>query len=320
MTAPPDPIEDRAPATLPAAVETPPPVATRHVSPLRGIGLILLSTVFMAAGDTASKYLTGLGVQPPMISWMRYCVFFSILAVAVAATGGVRGLRTRRPGMQILRGLGVVGSTILFVFALRYLPVADATAASFVAPLFVTALSIPLLGEKVGWRRWTATLVGLLGVLIVVRPGGANFSLASLLPILTASCWAVALIVTRMMSVTENPLTTFAWSAAVGLIVLSGMLPFFWTSPTPEILAVGAFIGVASTIGHWLVILAFRHGEASLLAPFSYMQLMWASLFGFVVFTALPDLWTWVGAAVIAASGLYTAHRERVRAREALRR
>jgi drug/metabolite transporter (DMT)-like permease len=190
-----------------------------------------------------------------------------------------------------------------------------ATATSFVTPLFVTALSIPLLGETVGWRRWLATLVGLVGVLIVVRPGGAGFQLASLLPVVSALSWAFGLIMTRMMSTTENPITTLAYSAIVGFIILTAMLPLQWQPLSGQTILIGMFIGIASTIGHWLLILAYRHADASLLAPFSYAQLLWASLFGYFLFAVLPDIWTLVGAVIIAGSGLYTAHRERIRAR-----
>lgn len=284
-----------------------------------GIGLILLSSVFMSASDVVSKLLTE--TTPPLqVTWLRYCSFVVIMLIIVARTGGVARMRTRRPKLQLLRGIGVVASSIIFVVSLKSLPIADATATSFVAPLFVTALSIPILGETIGWRRWTATLVGLLGVLIVVRPGGAGFHAASLLPALSALSWAFALIITRMMSTTESPMTTLVWSALVGLVLVSALLPFVWQPLTPRTVALGIFIGVASTIGHWVVILAFRHADASVLAPFSYMQLLGVSVLGYFAFSVLPDTWTLVGAVVIAGSGLYIAHRERIRARRLMDR
>ncbi|WP_248309786.1 DMT family transporter [Bosea sp. Tri-44] len=293
----------------PAPAEPPP----RRDNSLRGIGLMLLGSVFLSAADVASKYLTA--TTPAIqVVWLRYAAF-ALIMLAVAAPGGFAQLRPKRMGMQILRGVAVTVSSILFVSSLKYLPIADATATSFVAPLFVTALSIPILGEKIGWRRWTATAVGLIGVLIVVRPGGSDFQLASMLPVLSAVTWAFALIVTRMMSASENPVTTLAWSAVVGCLVLSALQPLTWQPLTTEALLVGVFIGVSSTVGHWFVIQAFRHADASLLAPFSYVQLLWASAFGFLLFSVLPDAFTWLGSAIIIASGLYTAHRERIRAR-----
>lgn len=298
----------------PAPAEPPQRPAPRRENSLRGIGLMLLGSVFLSAADVASKYLTA--TTPAIqVVWLRYAAF-ALIMLAVAAPGGFAQLKPRRMSMQILRGVAVTVSSILFVSSLRYLPIADATATSFVSPLFVTALSIPILGEKIGWRRWTATAVGLIGVLIVVRPGGSDFQLASMLPVLSAATWAFALIVTRMMSATENPVTTLAWSAVVGCLVLSVLQPLTWQPLSTEALLVGLFIGVSSTVGHWFVIQAFRHADASLLAPFSYVQLLWASAFGFILFSVLPDAFTWFGSAIIIASGLYTAHRERIRARK----
>lgn len=294
-----------------------PAASLRSDNGLLGIGIMLLATIFLSAGDAASKYLAT-SVPALHIVWLRYAISGLILLAIVVVKNDWKLFRTRRPGMHLLRGCGAIGSSILFVSSLKQLPIADATATSFVAPLFVTALSIPMLGERVGWRRWLATLAGLIGVLIVVRPGGAGFQLASLLPAISALCWAFSLIVTRMMSGTENAIATVTYSTVFGALVMTLLLPLHWVTPTWEIALVGLFIGAVSTAGHWLVILAFRYAGASLLAPFSYIQLFWASLFGFLLFAALPDAWTLVGAVIIAASGLYTAHRERIRAKQVL--
>lgn len=299
---------------MPAQREAVTAMPPRRDAPLSGIGLMLLASIFLSSADVASKYLAAASVPALQITWLRYAAFATIMLAIALKDGGAR-LRPKRLHMQLLRAIAVTLSSIIFVSSLKYLPIADATATSFVAPLFVTALSIPILGEKVGWRRWSATLAGLIGVLIVVRPGGADFQAASLLPALSAATWAFALIVTRMMSATEDPVTTLAWSAVVGFLLLTLLQPLGWRPLTTEALAVGAFIGIASTIGHWFVIIAFRHADASLLAPFSYVQLLWASLFGYVLFSVLPDVWTLIGSLIIAASGLYTAHRERMRAR-----
>ncbi|AOG06370.1 DMT family transporter [Bosea sp. RAC05] len=300
------------PPPIPTAIATPP----RRDAPLRGIAFVLLASIFLTSADMVSKLLTQ-QISPLQVSWLRYCTFTLIMLGIVWRRGGLARLSTQRPVLQVLRGIGLLASSVLFVMALRYMPLADATATGFVAPLFVTALSIPILRETIGWRRWTATLVGFAGVLIVVRPGGAGFQIASLLAVASALSWAFAMIMTRMMSRTESPLTTLAYSALVGLGLLSLAVPFVWSPVTPTIVAMGVFIGVSSTMGHWLIVLAYRHGDASLLAPFSYIQLLWASLFGLFIFSVLPDLWTLVGAVIIAGSGLYTAHRERIKAREA---
>lgn len=292
-----------------------PAASLRRDNGLLGIGIMLLATIFLSAGDAASKYLAS-SVPALHIVWLRYATSaLFLLAIIGWQRRGVT-LRTRRAGMHLLRGIGLIGSSMLFVSSLKYLPIADATATSFVAPLFVTALSIPMLGERVGWRRWLATTIGLIGVLIVVRPGGAGFQLASLLPVASSLCWAFSLIITRLMSGTEDPIATVTYSTVFGALLMTLLLPLHWIEPTVEIALIGIFIGAVSTAGHWLVIVAFRFAGASLLAPFSYIQLLWATLAGYILWSALPDLWTYVGAVIIAASGLYTAHRERLRAQQ----
>lgn len=304
------------PQALPAPPE-PSAVAAASLSrqrPALGIALVLAATVFLGCSDTTAKYLAS-SLPAVEIAWIRYFVFSLIMLPAVLWQGPKRVLRSARPGLQIFRGFGLVTSSILFITGLRYLPVAEATATSFAAPLFITALSIPFLGERVGPRRWAATIVGLMGVLIVVRPGTSAFDPASILPLLSAFGWASAVVATRRTSAGDGAVTTLAYSAIVGVAVLSVLVPFVWIVPDWTSVALATFIGFAATTGHWLIVLAFRHGDASVLAPFTYCQLVWVTLFGWIAFGAVPDRWTLIGAAVIAASGIYTAHRETVRAR-----
>ena len=212
-----------------------------------------------------------------------------------------------------MRGLALLGSSLFFISGLRYLPIAEASATGFVSPLFVTALSIVFLGERVGARRWIATAVGLVGVLIILRPGSGAFHPAAFFPIVSALAWACTLIMTRMMSGREHALTTMTYSSIAGVAVLCALVPFVWVAPSWHDILFGIFIGVASTAGQWIVVLAFRYADASVLAPFSYTQLLWVSILGFVIFGEVPDIWTVTGAVFIVGSGLYTAHRERVR-------
>jgi drug/metabolite transporter (DMT)-like permease len=177
--------------------------------------------------------------------------------------------------------------------------------------VIVTALSIPILGEIVGWRRWTAVGIGLIGVLIVVRPGTGAFDIAAVFPILSAVSWAVALVVTRKMSSSDGPLVSLTYAAVVGLMVTSIIVPFDWINPGWPEIGLALVTGIASTIAQWLVVLAFQQARASVLAPIAYSQLIWSGLLGYSIFGNVPDHWTWVGALVIIASGLYTAHRER---------
>jgi drug/metabolite transporter (DMT)-like permease len=207
----------------------------------------------------------------------------------------------------------LLGSTLFFISGLRFLPIAEASATGFVSPLFVTALSIFLLGERVGVRRWIATVVGLIGVLIILRPGSSAFHPAAFFSLISALAWAATLIMTRMLSGTARAVTTMAYSSLVGLGILCTLVPLVWVAPSWHDLMLGLYIGVASTAGQWIVVLAFRYADASVLAPFSYIQLLWVSILGFLIFGEVPDIWTVTGAGFIVASGLYTAHRERVR-------
>ena len=292
----------------------PPPVApVRRDDPMRGILLVVLAVALFSCSDAAAKYLSQT-LPPVEIGWMRYACF-SLLVLPLMLRGGPSVVRTDRPALQILRGLGMLGSALFFIAGMRTLPMAEAAATSFVSPAFITALSIPLLGERVGPRRWAAVVVGLIGVLIVIRPGGAAFQPAAVFPILSAMSWACGIVITRRMTGTENATTTLVWTALTGLVVLSALLPFDAVMPTAPEIALGLLIGLVSTLAQWLLILAYRYGDASVLAPFSYIQLVWSTALGYLVFTAVPDLWTFVGSSVIVASGVYTAHRERIRAK-----
>lgn len=289
--------------------------APNGTEPMRAILLVVLGVAFLSCSDATAKYLART-LPPVEIVWLRYLVFTALVMPLALRGGSLRVLKTTRPGLQVLRGLGMLGSALFFIMAMQHLPLAEAAAISFVSPAFVTVLSILLLGETVGIRRWAALLVGLAGVTIVIRPGADGFQPAVLLPVLTAFCWALGLVATRRMTVQESPLTTMVWSALTGLIVLTALLPLHAAWPTPWEMLLGVFIGLVYTAAQWLLILAYRQGEASVLAPFTYVQLIWSTALGFLVFGAVPDHWTFAGMGVIIASGVYTAHRERLRARE----
>jgi drug/metabolite transporter (DMT)-like permease len=276
--------------------------------PLRAIALAVGATLLFGSSDTISKYLSG---SLPIVEfiWIRYVLFLIMAAFLVRH----RSMVARNPRQQIARGLCVVGSSILFVYGVREMTMAQATTISFLSPLLITMLSIPLLGETVGPRRWAAVGAGMLGMLVVVRPGMGGFQPAALFGVASSLCWALALIITRKISSSDTPQTTVFWSAAIGTAVLTLMLPFEAVWPTASQLGWSLVLGVLASGGQWLVILAHRIAPASLLAPFFYSQLLWVTGLGFLVFGNLPDQWTLAGASIIIASGLYTAHRERVR-------
>ncbi len=283
-------------------------------APLRGILLLVGSTVFFAFTDVMTKQLTE-SLPITQIAWIRYMTFALAMVPFAYVTGGPTLFRSARPGLQSVRAFAMVVSTLLFVLCLQTMPVADASAIFFVAPILIMALSIVFLGERVGIRRWCAAAVGLLGVLIVIRPGSGAFQMAALLPLLSAACWALGAIITRKTG-GDHPLTTMIYTGIVGALSLSAIVPFEWVNPGRDTALLAVAAGGMFAIGQWFLIMAYRQGDASVIAPFSYTQLVWAGVLGFWVFGTVPDALTILGAGIIAASGLYTAYRERVRALE----
>lgn len=291
-----------------------PPVAAAPLTadkPFIGIGLTCLAMAIFSAMDGLSKLLTA-QFPPPQIAWSRFLFILLFLTPVVLFRGGARKLRSTRPPLQIARGFCMLFSALLFIFGLSYLPIADATSIGFVSPLFVTALSIPILNEKVGIRRWSAVLVGFVGILVLVRPGSSSFTAAGFFPVASSACWALGLIITRIMQSSDSVLTTLAWSTGVGFIALTPIALPLWHPPSAESWALLAVAALLSMIGQLFLISAFRFAPASLLAPFSYTQIVWATLIGLFVFGTVPDPHTGIGAAIVVASGLYILHRERV--------
>ena len=291
---------------------TDPAALARPDLPLRGIALMLTAMAMYMVTDTIAKYLTD-EVHPVQIVWSRYIFYVLYLGPIVLWRGVVRTFATTRPKAHIGRSAAMLLSGTCFTISLAHLDLAFAITLAFVSPFFVTALSMVFLGEKVGVRRWAAVAVGFLGVLIVIRPGG-DFSPWSLLPILSAFLWAISLILTRRTG-SDHPLTTLAYTTVVGLIGASIMVVPFWSWPSWQAWALMAFIAAWNLVALTVMIRAFSHAPASTLAPFSYSQMLWSTLAGWLVFDNIPDLFTYVGGGIVVASGVYVWHRERVRAR-----
>lgn len=290
------------------------PTAAR--SPVAGMLWMVAAGFGFVVMDAAGKYLTA-DYSTVEIAWARYLFhMLTVLPVLLAWRGGAV-FRTRRLGLQLLRSVFLLGSTAFYFMALRYIPLATAAAIGFVAPLLLTALSVPLLKEPVGPRRWAAVTVGFLAVLLIIRPGFGMVHWAMTLPLLVAACFALYQITTRLLGpIDEWPVTLF-YSGIVGLVAMSAAVPFAWRTPDLRGWAIMAFLGLAGAVSHLFMIRAFTLAPASVLAPLSYLQLAWAVALGYVVFGDLPDGWTVTGAAVIVASGLYVWYRERLRAKAA---
>ncbi|NQW08816.1 MAG: DMT family transporter [Alphaproteobacteria bacterium] len=279
--------------------------------PLLAIGLLLLAMFAFTGMDGLAKGLVGAGLPPEQIIMLRYVLVSVLLVPAIIRHWAARPISTQRPLLHILRGVLLITSATMFVYAMRELPLETATAIGFVAPLYVTGLSIPLLGEKVGLRRWAAVGVGFLGVLVILRPGSSDFVLPMLIPLLSSLCWAFGLIITRMMRGLESPLTILIWSTTSGLLVIVPLGVTDWVTPSPQQWAMLSLTAVCHVAGQYLTIRAFMMASASVLAPFSYSTIVWASLIGIFAFGSFPDLPTIAGTLILVSAGLYVWHRER---------
>jgi drug/metabolite transporter (DMT)-like permease len=279
---------------------------------LTGIFLILGAGFLFTVMDATAKYLAK--TYPVVeIAWGRYLFATLSLPLILHRFGGLTTIRSNRLGLQLLRSFFLLCSTVVFWLAVKFIPLADATAISFVGPLMLTALSVPFLKEKVGPRRWAAVLIGFGASLIIIRPGWGMAEPAALLPLLSSAAFAAYAICTRLLSRSDGWTTTLIWSSLLGLILLSLWAPFDWRSPDLAGWLILAFLGAIGSLGHLLLILAYARAPASTLAPLSYVQLIWSTGIGLVWFGNFPDRWTLTGGAIIAASGLYVIHRERQR-------
>ena len=279
--------------------------------PLVAIGLFSVAMMIFSSTDGAAKYLSS-DIAPQQIIFLRYVIVLTMILLFCIYQGQRNLLKTEQPKLQILRGLCLASAGLLMYFALKHLPLELCAAISFVSPLFVTALAIPLLGERVGLRRWIAVLIGLLSVLIILRPGGVSFQLAMLLPLGASLCWATGLTLTRLMRDREQALTVLAWSRLVGVVALSPLVWSVWVTPNASQWMILILLGVFNGLGQYLVIRAFMLASASLLAPFSYSIIIWSMLIGLIVFNSFPDGITLIGTAILIAAGLYIWYREKV--------
>lgn len=278
---------------------------------MQGIVLICFAVVFTAVMSVLFKGLTA-DYPVAQTVWARY--FFHLIPILILFPRRIPMLlASERKDLQFARSGLMLALTVITVITLRYMPVAEMVALNFVAPLLVTALSVVMLRETVGAHRWLSVAVGFIGVLIIIRPGFGGLGWAALLPIASAMCYAMYQILTRMVRLAADPLVALFYTAILGTLVMSAVVPFYWVEP--DLRGWGMMVGVGMTamIGHFLLIKAFACAPASTVTPFTYTELIWATIFAFAVFGDFPDLWTLVGAAVIIGSGLYILHRERMR-------
>ena len=279
----------------------------------RGVAWMLLTMVLFVSMDTVVKHLVQI-YPVPQVAWARF-FFHAVLLAAILGRRLPAKLVTQRRGLQIVRSGLLMVTTLQFFGGLYFLPLADMTAIMQSAPLIVTALSLPLLGEHVGVRRWLGVAAGFTGALIIIRPGTDGMQLAALLPLGAATTFALYQITTRILSRTDGTLNTLMYTPLLGTAILAAALPFYWVMPDAEGWALMALVGMLGGLGHFTMIRAFTWAPAATVSPFGYTGLIWAALFGLIFFGDFPDAWTITGAAIVAGSGLYILHREHMRRR-----
>lgn len=286
--------------------------APRQDSLKAGILVILFGILLFSGVDVLNKLL-GQTLSVVQILWVRFLVFVPIAAAIAWRRDGGIAWRSKRPLLQLARAALLTVEMGMFVAALKYLPLVDVQAILASAPLMVVALSVPLLGETVGWRRWTAVAAGFVGVLIIVRPGFVEIGTGAMLALIGTVMWAVYQIMLRLVGRDDPASTTALWTAVVGLGMTSAVVPFHWTPPSAEGWAMLAAIAVLGAGGHSALTKAFALAPASALQPFTYAQLVLSGWLGWLVFNDVPDVWTVTGAALIVVAGLYSLYRRRVR-------
>ncbi len=329
-------------ATMPAATLPTgrPPLAGTDAAaigsaerPLIGIALICCAVLCWVTMNTQVQLLTE-SLPVPVIIWGRYFFHFALILVLLPWRIPTL-LVSERVGLQVLRSILVLGATSCMYTGLAFVPLAELVAITFVGPILITGLSVVILGETVGIRRWAAVIVGFAGVLVILRPGLDAFQPAGLFAVGSALCYAFYQITTRVMRHAATPLTALFYTAMVGAAVMSALLPamvfagpairaaapvagiipeVWWQMPEWWQWGLLVSAGFFGGLGHFAMIRAVSAAPASTVAPFQYTELIWATLFGFAVFGHLPDALTYVGAAIVAGSGLYILHRERVKA------
>ncbi|NKB56996.1 MAG: EamA family transporter [Alphaproteobacteria bacterium] len=283
--------------------------ALRSSRQLKGIFCLIVAGAILAFTDGMSKFLTG-SFPPGEILFFRSIFVFIPISIMVWRSGGVRAVRIVNWNGQIARGLFAVVTSFMFMVAIKHMPLADITAVMFASPIILTALAPYFLGEQVGWRRWTAVAVGFGGTLMMIRPGGDTLLWPSLLALGATFLICFRDIATRRLSKTDNANSIMICTTAC--VMLGGLSSALFGWRTPDLEALGLFMltGILQGTGQYFLVSAFLYGEAVVVAPFRYFTLIWATLYGYLMFGDIPGLNTLLGAAIVIGSGLFIFYRE----------
>ncbi|MDC1033374.1 DMT family transporter [Candidatus Pelagibacter sp.] len=276
---------------------------------MKAITFNLLAWIMLPIMDGFAKYLSA-DLPVLQITWARY--FFTVAFTFPIMLFFYRNQLkwSDKPKLQIIRGLILLIANICFFYSISVISLAKALTLAFVAPLIVTAFSPMFLGEKVGFRRWSAVVIGFVGSLVVIRPGFVEINLASLAALGTGIMYGFYLIITRKLSTSDNPLLTLLLTGIVGAVIITCVMPFVWVKPTLNQWSMMAAIGVFACIGHLFLILSLKYADASKLAPFSYFEIITNIIIGYYFFNDFPDNWTFLGLLIIVLSGIYISRRE----------
>jgi drug/metabolite transporter (DMT)-like permease len=286
---------------------------SRSASPLLGIGLMITAMALLPFLDVIAKYLGQQGVPVLQIVWAR--LFFGAMLTFPFALKlvGPRGLMPNMPLMHMVRATFMIAATAFFFAALHYMSIADTLAIFFVQPLIVTLLSPLVLGERVGIRRWVAVIIGFLGTLIIIRPGFQELNPGVLLALGSGASLAIYLLLTRKIAGSAPAMVTTFYTSLCGALIMSVIVIFIWQPPTPAQWGFFVLLSLIANGGHYLIIRAYDHAEASLLAPLAYTEMVMATLAGWYFFGDFPDVWTFTGVGILIACAIYISWREQVR-------
>jgi drug/metabolite transporter (DMT)-like permease len=277
---------------------------------VKAISYNLLAWALLPFMDTIAKYLSS-DLSFFQITWARYffTVFFTLPFMFFFFRKNLTW--STKPKLQIYRGLTLFFANILFFYSISIISMAKALTLAFVAPLITTALSPFFLGEKVGFRRWSAVLVGFVGSMIVVRPGFIEFNLASFAALGTGFFYGIYLIITRKLHSSDSPLLTLLLTGVVGVVIASFFVPIVWIPPTFDQWILLALMGIFACLGHLFLILSLKYADASKLAPFGYFEIVTNIILGYYFFGDFPNYWTWIGLSIIICSGIYISFRQK---------
>ncbi len=281
----------------------------------QGLVAMWVAVASFSVADAIAKWQGQEGFAAVQIVFFRY--IFGLVPVAIALyVAGFHQVRTNRPVAHVFRGMLMSCALALFFWGLKYIPLAEAIAVAFTAPLFITALSVPVLGERVGAARWLAVLVGFAGMLVIVRPGAEAFKPEMLILVAGTAVFALGITYTRRLARTETVTTMFTWTTVVATALFAPLAWWAWKMPQADHLTGFAVLGLIGGLAHFLVIVAYRNAPAAVVAPQEYMALVWGAVIGWIVWSEVPSGWTWLGAAIVAGAGGFIALRETRAARK----